>query len=178
MRPSASPANMEMPRSRASLQIGSPCRRASTGSRRRESRRSPPECRRRGRAARYRARADTGSTARRPAPSRPKLSWRAEAADQLGDVDAGVGLVDQVDIDLDVLAEHMPLGAIEGEAVDRGERIRRDQGPPPANDVAVIVVMRRLDQDELKAALHNFSAPIFAARCHAKGIPADRLGAP
>ena len=101
-----------------------------------------------------------------------------EAADQLGDVDAGIGLVDQVDIDLDVLAEHMPLGAIEGETVDRGERIRWDQGPPPANDVAVIVVMGRLDQDELKAALHNFSAPIFAARCHAKGIPADRLGAP
>ena len=155
-----------------------PCRRASKGSRRREIRRSPPECRPRGTAARYRARADTGSTARPTSAEQAEIAVPAEAADQLRDVDAGVGLVDQVDIDLDVRAEHLPLGAIEREAVDRGERVRWDQRPPPANDIAVIVVMGRLDQNQLKAALHNFSAPIFAARYHAKGIPADRLGAP
>ena len=92
----------------------------------------------------------------------PEIVVAAEAADQLRDVDAGIGLVDQVDVDLDVVAEHVPPGAIEGEAIDRGEGIGGDQRPPPADDVAVIVVMGRLDQDELKAAIHDVPAPIFS----------------
>ena len=92
----------------------------------------------------------------------PEIVVAAEAADQLRDVDAGIGLVDQVDVDLDIGAEHLPLGAVEREAIDRGERIGRDQRPPPADDIAVIVVMGRLDQDELKAAIHGVPAPIFS----------------
>ena len=64
--------------------------------------------------------------------------------------DAGVGLVEGVDVDLDVVAEHVPLGAVAGEAVERGERIRRNRRAKPLDDVAVIVVVRRLHQHEAK----------------------------
>ncbi len=53
---------------------------------------------------------------------------------------------------LDIRAEHLPLGAVGGDAVDRGQRIRRDHRAPPADHVAVVVVVRRLDQHQLELA--------------------------
>ena len=82
----------------------------------------------------------------------PELAAALEAPDQLRDVHAGIGLVDHLDVELDVRSEHLPLRAIDREPVDRGERIGRDQRPPPADDVAVVVVMRRLDQQQEKLA--------------------------
>ena len=70
-----------------------------------------------------------------------EIAVLAEAPDQLLDVDAGIGLVDDVDVDLDVLSQDVPLRRIERQAVNGGERIRRDQRPPPTDDVAVVVVM-------------------------------------
>ena len=75
-------------------------------------------------------------------PEQAEIAMLAEAPDQLLDVDAGIGLVDDVDVDFDVLSQDMPLRRIERQAVNGGERIRRNQGPPPTDDVAVIVVMR------------------------------------
>ena len=65
--------------------------------------------------------------------------------------DAGIGLVEGVDLDLDVIAEHATVRAVAGDAVEAGERVRRDRRAEPLDDVAVIVVMRRLDQHEAKA---------------------------
>ena len=58
--------------------------------------------------------------------------------------DAGVGFVIDVDVERDVGPEDRALGAVLGEAVERGERIGRDGRAQPLDDVAVIVVMRRL----------------------------------
>ena len=88
-----------------------------------------------------------------------EIAVAPEAPDQLADVDPGIGLVDEVDVDLDVGAQHLAPRAVEREAVDRGQRIGWDQRPPPADDVSVIVVVRRLDQDELKTALCHLSPP-------------------
>ena len=74
--------------------------------------------------------------------------------DPLGDrarADARVGLVHGGDVDGKVGAEQLPLGGAEREAIDGGERVRRHGRAHPLHDVAVVVVMRRLDQDELKA---------------------------
>jgi hypothetical protein len=74
--------------------------------------------------------------------------------DQLRDAvgaDAGVGLVPGMEDDLDLVAEDAPLGAIAGEPVKGCERIRWNDGAPPLDDVAIIVVMRRLDERENEA---------------------------
>jgi hypothetical protein len=80
-------------------------------------------------------------------------------ADQLCNAigtDAGVGLVIGVDDDLDFVAEHAPLGAVEGKPVQRRERIRRDDRAKPLDHVAVVVVMRRLDEREDEALSRSF----------------------
>ena len=82
-----------------------------------------------------------------------EIAVLAEALDQFLDIDPGVGLVDDVDVDLDVLTEDVSLGRIERQPVDGGERIRRDQRPPPTDNVPVVVIMRRFNEDELKSAL-------------------------
>ena len=77
------------------VRLASPA--ASRGSRRRGTRRSRPGCRPREAAARCRARAETGSTARRPA--RPGRSRRfcGTLVDDLIRTDARVGLVERRD---------------------------------------------------------------------------------
>ena len=84
-----------------------------------------------------------------------EIAVAPKAGEERRHVDARVGLVDHLDVDGDVRPEHPPLGAIGRDAVDGGERIRRDHRPPPADDVAVVVVVRRLDQDELEAPLRG-----------------------
>ncbi len=81
-----------------------------------------------------------------------EIAVLAETPDQLLDVDACIGLVDDVDVDLDVVAQGLALRRIERQAVNRGERVRRDQRPPPADDVAIVVVMRGFQEDELEPA--------------------------
>ena len=66
------------------------------------------------------------------------------------DVDDRVALVIGFDLDVDVGAESLPLGAAGQEPVDAGEAVRRDRGAAPLNHIAVVVVMRRLDEYDLK----------------------------
>ena len=63
---------------------------------------------------------------------------------------AGIGLVHGHDVDRKIGAEQLPLGRAERKAIDRGKRVRRHGRAQPLHD-AVIVVMRRLDENELKA---------------------------
>ena len=74
-----------------------------------------------------------------------------DAARDLARAHAGIGLVHGHDVDRQIGAEQLPLGRAERKAIDRGKRVRRHGRAQPLHDIAVIVVMRRLDQDELKA---------------------------
>ncbi len=78
----------------------------------------------------------------------------AAALLQLGDdllrLDAGVGLVIRVQPDLDVRTQHLALLAIAGGAVQRGQSVGRNEGFPPDDRIAVIVVVRRLDHDQME----------------------------
>jgi hypothetical protein len=58
-----------------------------------------------------------------------------------------------MNVDLDIRPEHAPLGAILRETVERGERSRRYRRTQPLDDVAIVVVMRRLHQHQAKALL-------------------------
>src|SRR5215207_4799508 len=100
----------------------------------------------------------------------------AAVARQLRDdslqIDARVGLVDRRDVDGDVGPEHLPLRGINREAVNGRERVRWHSRAQPLNDVTVVVVMRRLDQDELKPTLgpdgwrqHSCPFPLTRPAC-------------
>jgi hypothetical protein len=82
-------------------------------------------------------------------PDHAAVGARDEARDALG-ADAGVGLVEGRDDDINIVAKDAALGAIDGEAVKRGEGVRRDRGAQPLDDVTVVVVMRRFDQHQGK----------------------------
>ena len=75
---------------------------------------------------------------------------RLDRADDSLGPDARVGLVPGGDADLDGIAQNPPLDAVERQAVHRGERVGRDRRLRPLNDVAVVVVVRRLDQEQGK----------------------------
>jgi hypothetical protein len=65
---------------------------------------------------------------------------------------APIGLVERFDPDLDAVAQDLARRAILGNAVQACERVGRDRRKQPLDRVAVIVVMRRLDHDEMKDA--------------------------
>ena len=78
---------------------------------------------------------------------RPAL---ADLPDDLRGYDMLVAFVDRHEVEGDIGAEHLPLCRIPGEAVQRGERIGREDGAPPDDRIAVIVIMRRLDHVEVE----------------------------
>ena len=117
---------------------------------------------------------------RRPRPSRPwARNWRPRSSARgnwlvwtptsatnpppaalmrraiAGDVDDRVALVEDFDLDFDVGAERLLLGALGEQAVDAGQAVGRDGRAPPLDDVAVVVVVRRLDQHDRKLALRH-----------------------
>ena len=47
-------------------------------------------------------------------------------------------------------AEHLARRRVAGEAVQRGERVGGQDRPPPDDRIAVVVIMRRLDHDEVE----------------------------
>jgi hypothetical protein len=91
----------------------------------------------------------------------PEVAVALEPVQKSGDVDAGVDLIDRHDIDINPGAEDFPLGTIDSDAVDGGQGVRRDHRSPPADNISVIVVVGRLDKNELKPSV--FSVARF---CH------------
>jgi len=85
----------------------------------------------------------------------PKPPWRLKLRDNVFGADARVGLVNRGNVDLDISAEHLPRHRVLRERVEAGERIGRDRGADPLNDVTLVVIMRGLDQHELEAALRS-----------------------
>jgi hypothetical protein len=71
-------------------------------------------------------------------------------ASQAFGTDARVRFVKWVNLDLDVVAEHVPLRAVARQAKDRRERVRRNGRAEPLDHIAVVVVMRRLDENQAK----------------------------
>ena len=85
-------------------------------------------------------------------------AYKSEAArllDLPGDAvraDARIGLVDRENLDVDVFAERLGLHRLLRDAEEARERIGRQRRFHPLDDVAVVVVMRRLDQKQQKSA--------------------------
>ena len=64
--------------------------------------------------------------------------------------DTAIGLVVGVDADRHIGAEHLPSAGVFGETIEAGERVRGDRRLDPPDRVAVVVVMRRLDQHQVE----------------------------
>ena len=71
------------------------------------------------------------------------------------DVDDLVALVIGFELDVDVGAERLFLGASGQKPVDAGEAVRRDGGEPPLDHVAVVVIVRRLDENDPERPLSH-----------------------
>jgi hypothetical protein len=74
-------------------------------------------------------------------------------------------------IDRNVRAKYPSVGTIGRNGVNGGQRIRGAHRPPPTDDVSVVVVMRRLYQDQLEAPrrgiMQHFVRDSFLRRCRA-----------
>ena len=66
-------------------------------------------------------------------------------------LDARIRLVDGGDVDDDVVTEYAPLLAVQSQTIQHCQRIGRNRGAEPLNDVSVVVVVRWLDQDQGEA---------------------------
>ena len=111
--------------------------------------------------ARILVRLDTGQC------DEAEVTVGSEAGEERRHVDARVRLVDHLDIDGDFRSEYPPLGAICCNSVDGGKRVRGNHRPPPANYVSVVIVVRRLDQNELKAPLRGHGTVLAQSCCNA-----------
>ena len=85
----------------------------------------------------------------------------AHVGDDAVDAHARVGFVDGDDVDIDVGAENLALSAVVEKGVDAGQRIRRHRRAVPADDIAVIVVMRRLYEHDAKLACCDRFGPLL-----------------
>ena len=138
---------------RARLSGRPACPAAWRGSRRRGNRRSPPGCR--PRAAGARCRRARGNwfdcTPTRPTMPKPSCS-RNLAMMSLMRTRVLVSSIASMS-----MATSGPstsrVRRVGGKRVDRGQRVRRDRASAPLDHIAVGVIMRRLDQHELEAAL-------------------------
>ncbi len=76
----------------------------------------------------------------------------ADALGDAGDIDDRVALVADLDFDVDVRSEHVVLRALHDQSVNARQTVRGNQRTQPLDDVTVAVVMRRLDQSDVKCA--------------------------
>src|SRR5262249_45685254 len=76
------------------------------------------------------------------------------------DRDPDIHLVMRIDLDRDVLPEHLPLGPVLRDAIEAGHRIRWNPGLPPLDDIALLVVMGRLDNLDMEDR-HRQAPPLL-----------------
>ncbi len=69
--------------------------------------------------------------------------------------DQRVALVPAVEAQRDVGAEHAAFGGVHDDREEAGQRVRRDRGFPPLDDVAVVIVVRGLDHLDVERAHHQ-----------------------
>ncbi len=72
-----------------------------------------------------------------------------------GNVDDGVALVVDLELDVDLVAKDMALSAFLEQSVDAGQAVRRDGRAAPLDDITVVVVMRRFDQNDPEPAFRH-----------------------
>ena len=83
-------------------------------------------------------------------PTKPSFAVGGEVADDPVDGDARVGFVDGVEHDV-ATGKHARAPPHRDQAIDRGQRVRRHGRPAPADDIAVVVIMRRFYENDPKA---------------------------
>jgi hypothetical protein len=99
-------------------------------------------------------------------PDETEIAVGPHVSDDVVRADPRVGLVDRHDVDVDVRAENLALRAIVDQAVDGRQRIGRHRGAIPADHIAVVVVMRRLDQHDQETLVRGRSGMLVNRQRH------------
>ena len=73
-----------------------------------------------------------------------------DVGDDAVSADARVGLVDRQGDNVDIRSQHLALAAVFRQSVERGQGIGGNVRPQPSDRIAVVVVMRGLDQHQLE----------------------------
>src|SRR6516165_1995994 len=74
-----------------------------------------------------------------------------DRASQILDPHLPVCLIDCFDADVIIGTKNLALATIQCDAIEAGQRVRRQPTAPPSNNITIIVVMRRLDQNKPEA---------------------------
>ena len=64
--------------------------------------------------------------------------------------DQAIDLVEGLQDDFGLAAEDFALDQVEGQAIEGGKRVRGDPGLPPLDHVTIVVVVRWLDDNQVK----------------------------
>ena len=83
---------------------------------------------------------------------------RAHVANDAIDAHASISFVNSYDFDIGVGAENLTPRTVIDEPIDAGQRVCRHGRPVPANDIAVVVIMRRFYE-------HDAEMSTCAVRC-------------
>src|ERR1700692_2295739 len=100
-----------------------------------------------------------------------EITVGAHLRDDALDAHPRIGLVDGDDVDVDIGPEHLAPRAIVDQAVHRRQRIRRHRRAEPADDIAVVVVMRRFHQDHAETLARAGGLGPRLTRLHAGPVP-------
>jgi hypothetical protein len=76
----------------------------------------------------------------------PLVVVALEAADDSPATNHRVGFVQRFDTNLDIGAEHPPLARVKHQSVQTRQRVGGDEAAPPLDNVALVIVVRGLDQ--------------------------------
>ena len=95
------------------------------------------------------------------------------------DVDDRVALVAGVDLDIDVRAKSPFFPAGGQKPVDAGEAVRGDGGEAPLDHIAVVIIVRRLDQEDLERPVSHGVLFVVAPRANllSTALPSKRMPA-
>src|SRR3989338_8776416 len=96
-------------------------------------------------------------------PQAPTIRWPDQLDNPL-DPDARVGLIKGVEPNVHIAAEHVATSALEGEAIQDGEGVGGNRGANPLDDVAIVIIMRWLDHDNIEK-LFAWRAPSPYGSC-------------
>ncbi len=92
--------------------------------------------------------------------------------DDAGHVDDGVAFVIGLDVDVDIRPQGPGMGANLENAVNAGEAVGGDGRAHPLDDIAPLVIVRGLDEDDFEGALGHVLSPGGATSEAGQNIPA------
>ena len=72
----------------------------------------------------------------------------ADLPNDLLGTNSRIRFIPRGNLDLDVIAQRATFRTVERQSVDRRKRVGRDRGARPLDDIALVIIVRRLDEEQ------------------------------